>query len=318
MKCLVKDPAMRPSPTRELWKKLAALPRPTEPTLFLEAMQRPPELPAKLPEKPQPPELPEPKPKAPPELMPSVQMLALTPAPIPGALPPAMAAARPAWRKPSSIISLVVMAAVFAVLYPAVSGYREAQIRHLIEMRQPAQALELIAHEQRKKGQSEDFTALRAAALHLTNQHGDEAASIRNAGAEAVDALVLAGPAEDFGNGESTQLKLLLESLPREGTVAILESFAKQPISARQWGALRWLDLEKQAKGLKLVPLYSISLESNSCAVRKVAAKRLQELDDDSALDALMRLRETPREGAEKSCGQDEAAAAVQSLKRPH
>ena len=80
----------------------------------------------------------------------------------------------------------------------------------------------------------------------------------------------------------------------------------------KQWGALRWLDLESQAGAVKLVTLYSISLESNACPVRKLAAKRLQELDDDSAVDALNRAKEA----TEKDCGQAEAAAAVQSLKK--
>jgi serine/threonine protein kinase len=311
MKCLVKDPAMRPSPTRELWKKLAALPRPTEPTLFLEAMQRPPELPAK----PQPPELPAARPKAPPELMPSVQMLTLTPAPLPGQLPAAVPApAPPPNRRPLLIgLGAAVLLAVAALFF--LRGSAEHDARHLVEMRQPAQALEVIAHAQRQ-ADSPELTALKAAALHLSGAHADELAALRKVTREAVDPLVLSGPAEDFGKSEDAALKTLLEGLPREGVRGILEKFAQEPVSSRQWGALRWLDVEHEAKGLKLVPLYSVCLESNSCAVRKVAAKRLQELDDDSAVEALMRLRETPREGAEKSCGQDEAGAAVQALRR--
>jgi serine/threonine-protein kinase len=195
---------------------------------------------------------------------------------------------------------------------------REA--RRLIEMRQPAQALELIAKLQRRMGGARpELMAFKAAALHLSDAHADELAAFRAVPAStpaALDPLVLGGLVEDFGKKEDPALKALLESLPREGLTHVLEGFAKEPISARQWGALRWLDLERATQGLKPVELYSISLESNVCGVRRIAAKRLQELDDDSAADALMRLRETPREGAEKSCGQDEAAAALNALRR--
>jgi hypothetical protein len=308
MKCLEKDPAARPSPTRELWRKLAALPRPAEPTLFLEAMQRPPELPPA-------------KQKGPPELMPSVPMLTVTPSPahaaaVASAAAPGQAPKR--WPLVAAAGVLLVLMAVTATF--AMRGARTREARRLIEMRQPAQAMEIIAKLQRHaESPRHDLNALKAAALHLQNLHRDELAVFQvvpAADPAAVDPLVLAGLVEDFGTKEDSELRKLFEALPREGTMKAMNAFVSEPVSARQWGALRWLDTEHTTQGLKLVELYSISLESSLCPVRRVAALRLKALDDDTAVDALMRLRETPSVGQDANCGQEEAALALQALKR--
>ncbi len=335
MRCLSADPKARPA-ANELWKKLAALPRPTEPTLFLESMQRPPELPAKP--APLPPPLPGPAPaaavpeapKVPPPLMPSIPMPTLTPTaagidPVlaqlaQGPTPPAAPAAKPSHRRMIAGLGAVAVLALGAAYYFGRSSpAREA--RHLVEMRQPVQALEVLNHALRKASGPADpeLLALKAAAQHLTQAHQDEEATFKSLGAsapEALDPLVLAGLAEDFGRADDAGLQALLRALPAKALQGVFTRFAKEPLSSRQWGALRYLDLEHAAKGLNLVELYSISLESNNCATRKTAAKRLAQLDDDSAEQALLRLRETPREGTEKNCGQDEAAAALQALKR--
>jgi len=314
-RCLEVDPAKRPS-SREVWTKLAKLPRPQEPTLFVEAMQRPPPLPA-----PEPPPLPAaPEVKQPPKLLESVPMLALTPAP--SAAPAVVAApAEPPRRRPLVPLAIggaaLVVALIGGVVLLLPSPAREA--RRLIEMRQPAQALEVLTKALRKQG-SPELTALRAAALHLSGQHREEEASFKAlppSAKEALDPLVLSGLAEDFGAKEEAGLRAALAALPKAELKDVFEGFAKEPVSMKQWGALRYLDLEGQAKGLPLVKLYSISLESSTCLVRKIAAKRLQLLDDDSALEALRRLRDTPQERDEKACGQEEAASAVRVLEKP-
>lgn len=304
---LADDAAKRPT-AREAWTKLAKLPRPQEPTLFVEAMQRPPELPPK----------PAPQAPAPPKLLESVPMLAVTPAPMPAELPPPLpqkAAAKS--RLPLIAVGVTGVVAVGLAAF-VLSGSSAREARKLIENRQPSQALEVLTKAIRKEPTPE-LHALRAAALHLSSQHREEESTFRGLpldAKEAVDPLVLSGIVEDFGGSESSDLRSALKALPQKELKPVLERFAKEPVSMKQWGALRYLDLEDQAKDLKRVELYSISLESSSCGVRRVAAKRLQELDDDSAVEALQRLKETPREGAEKSCGQDEAAAALAALKK--
>jgi serine/threonine protein kinase len=330
MKCLETDPKARPT-AAELAKKLAALPKPAEPTLFLESMQRPPELPAKpkpmpaaAPPLPPLPPLPPPPPAQPPQLMPSVPMPTVTPTqtgidPVLAQLAkgPSVPKAAPAKREPWKWLgaAAVAIAAVLGLLlWP--SPAREA--RRLVEMRQPAQALELLGHALRKSSDPE-LIALKAAAQHLSQTHAEEQATFRSIppeSGEALDPLVLEGLSEDYGKSEDKPLEALLKALPAARLQAVLERFAKEPVSAKQWGALRYLDNAGLAKGLKLVELYSISLESNLCGVRKVSAKRLAQLDDDTAEAALLRLRELPRGGADANCGQDEAAAALQVLKR--
>jgi hypothetical protein len=298
-RCLESDAAKRPS-AREAWTKLAKLPRPQEPTLFLESMQRPPELPV----------------KEAPQLLKSVPMLTLTP--MPSELPPPLPAApAPRSRAPLYAVGALLGVGAIAGAVMGLSSSPARDARKLIEMRQPTQALEVLTKALRKESTPE-LLSLRVAALHLGDQHRDEEVTFKAlpSGKHALDPLVLAGIAEDFGRREDAGLRAALKALPAPQLRAVLERFAQEPVSMKQWGALRWLDLEHSATGLKLVDLYSMSLESNTCAVRKLAAKRLQELDDDTAVDALQRLRDTPREGNDKGCGQEEAAAAVQALKR--
>jgi serine/threonine protein kinase len=326
MRCLAEDPKARPSAS-ELRSLIASAPKPAEPTLFMESMQRPPELPKTVPV---PPPLPPaaPAPAPPSQLMPSIPMPAITPTaagidPVLQQLgkPPVPVAAKPPVRKSlrtglvGGVLMFLVLGAMFFYL---TRGTPARDARKLVEMRQPAQALEVLNHALKQQSTPE-LVMLRAAALHLTQAHKDEESAFKSLSPRdpaAMDQLVLAGLAEDFGRDESPTLQADLRALPAKELKDVFASFAKEPISSKQWGALRYLDLEKTADGLKLVELYSISLESNVCAVRKAAAKRLAQLDDDSAEAALMRLRELPREGPDKNCGQDEAGAALQSLKR--
>ena len=78
-----------------------------------------------------------------------------------------------------------------------------------------------------------------------------------------------------------------------------------QPDQA-QWSALRLTDLEYAG----LVELYGLSLGSNDCRIRSVAAKRLAELHSLEAVPALKKLRDSPRK-KEDDCGQEAASASV-------
>jgi serine/threonine-protein kinase len=164
---------------------------------------------------------------------------------------------------------------------------------------------------------------VRARALHALNRHPEEhgalAALADDALADAEDA-VLDGLAEDFGEDESDRsLRRLLGRLPRSALLDHFEDLAEEDHSPRQWGALRYLEAEQRTAGLHLRRLYSAALESKHCGVRGKAARRLGALGDLDAVAALTRLAEQPREKGffgGKNCGQDEAAAALQALKK--
>ncbi|MFT3840730.1 MAG: serine/threonine-protein kinase [Myxococcaceae bacterium] len=331
MQCLADDPKARPA-AGTLKALVAAAPKPAEPTLFMESMQRPPELPKTVPVPPPLPPAPPPAapaPAKPQELMPSIAMPAVTPTasnidPVLQQLGKPPVAPAPVPVKKGNRTPLMVVGAVLVALIAVVAWTQRSTPardgRKLVEMRQPVQALEVLNRAIKKESTSE-LVMLKAAALHLSQSHKDEEAAFKSLppkAPEALDPLVLAGLAEDFGRDESTSLQTALKGLPSKELNEVFAAFAKEPISSKQWGALRYLDLAGAAQGLKLVDLYSVSLESNTCAVRKSAARRLAQLDDDSAEAALLRLRELPREGPDKNCGQDEAGAALQSLKRAH
>lgn len=209
--------------------------------------------------------------------------------------------------------------ALIIVILTVTGSSTKRDARKLIERRQPAHALELIGKTQRKLSSPDpELTALKVAGLHLSEQHTEEAAVFKSLGGakEAMDPLVVSGLVEDFAKKEDPALRTVLETLPKKPMQTMLEDFARGPLSARQWGALRYLDLADAPGALSLVEEYAASLESSDCTARKAAAKRLGQLMDDAAEPALGRLRDAPREGAERNCGQDEAQAALQALRK--
>jgi serine/threonine-protein kinase len=85
---------------------------------------------------------------------------------------------------------------------------------------------------------------------------------------------------------------------------------AAEPLSLRQWGALRYLDQANLAQGMNLVERYVTALKSPDCDVRAQAARRLRQLGSLAALDAL------DKQAASPGCGQEEAVEAARSLRR--
>ncbi|MBS1153428.1 MAG: pkn2, partial [Myxococcaceae bacterium] len=165
MRCLAQEPALRPGSAAELAKTLANLPRPTEPTIFLEAMQRPPPVPAKSPSTVPPvavaPAAPPPLPlppavaapfassaQGPRPLLASVATLIVTPPIAESALAPPIAAA--SRRRPMIAVGAVLLIALVAGAAVFFSGSTRREARHLIERRQPVQALEILGKAQRK------------------------------------------------------------------------------------------------------------------------------------------------------------------------
>ena len=322
-----------PGSAAELAKKLATLPRPAEPTIFLETMQRPPPVPVKSPppaalEAPPPlPQVPAPPapavaavaPPAQRPLLASVMTMTMPVEAAPKVTAPEAASRAPARRWLPIAAGAAGLGALVVVLVSLSGNSVKREARKLLERRQPMQALEIIGKAQRKLTVPDpELVALKVAGLHLSDAHADETSLFKTLGGapEAMDPLVLSGLVEDFSKKEDAGLRALLRGLPAKRLQAALEEFARQPLSARQWGALRYLDLEEAAGDLSLVEEYAASLESSDCGIRKAAAKRLGAMMDDTAEPALNRLRDAPREGVEKSCGQDEAQAAIQTLRK--
>jgi serine/threonine-protein kinase len=138
---------------------------------------------------------------------------------------------------------------------------------------------------------------------------------------QALEAL-----ADDFGRKSDDKaaaaLHKALADFPKTSALPVLQQLANAPlenpvraVTWGQWGALRFIDLEYAGQGLPLVDLYLRSLESSDCRVRALAAKRLGELRNGSALEPLRKLRDLPHKKDEE-CGQGAAALAVRSLEK--
>ncbi|MDY7227402.1 protein kinase domain-containing protein [Hyalangium rubrum] len=199
----------------------------------------------------------------------------------------------------------------------------EVQARRLVNADKPAEALkrlEAIPAEERK---APALRQVRALALHALKRHDEEYEALLALDAEArkdVEARVLDGLAEDFGESEGSKgLRKLLGALPKEQLHAHFEELAEGGYSPKQWGALRYLEAAQDTQGLDLVELYTTALASEDCGVRAKAARRLGALGGTGAVSALQKLAEQPRDKqplGTKNCGQDEAEAALNALKK--
>jgi serine/threonine protein kinase len=199
----------------------------------------------------------------------------------------------------------------------------EVQARRMLEEGKPAEALQRLDAVPLEKQTEPKLRYVRAMALHELKRHGDEHEVLLSLPAdnrEDLEERLLDGLAEDFGAEESDKaLRKLLGSLPKDPLHSHFESLAEGDASPRQWGALRYLEASQETEGLDLVELYSTSLASEDCAVRAKAARRLGALGDTDAVPALQKLAEQPKDKkppGSKNCGQDEAAAALRTLKK--
>ncbi|MFL5348693.1 MAG: protein kinase domain-containing protein [Hyalangium sp.] len=198
------------------------------------------------------------------------------------------------------------------------------QARRLLDDGKPAEALKRLDAVPPEDRKDPALREVRALALHALKRHDDEhevLMALEAARRKSVDAEVLDALAEDFGADESDKgLRKLLASLPKDRLHSRFESLAEGDASPKQWGALRYLEASQDTEGLDLVGLYAKGLESEDCGVRAKAARRLGALGSTDAVPALTKLAEQPKEkqasGTQKNCGQDEAATALQTLKK--
>ncbi len=211
--------------------------------------------------------------------------------------------------------SLVLLLAVSLWLW---NRNPEVQARRLLKDGKPAEALKRLDAVPAEDRKAPELRQLRALALHALNRHEDEhevlqaeATQHKDVSEEVLDRL-----AEDFGADESDKgLRKLLGTLPKDSLRSRFESLAGGDASPRQWGALRYLEASQDTGGLDLVDLYTIALASEDCGVRARAARRLGAMGSPDAVSSLTKLAEQPKSGG-KNCGQDEAAAAIQVLKK--
>lgn len=201
----------------------------------------------------------------------------------------------------------------------------EVQARRLLEAGKPAEAIRRIDAASAADRKDPSVRELRALALHTLKKHDDEHEVLLGLPADRRKDLedpTLDGLAEDFGADESDKaLRKLLSSLPKDELHDHFEALAEGPASSKQWGALRYLEASQDTEGLDLVELYSTALALENCEVRAKAARRLGALGDKDAVSALKKIAEQPKETGplgEKNCGQDEAAAALQTLQKPN
>ncbi len=199
----------------------------------------------------------------------------------------------------------------------------EVQARRLLEEGKPAEALQRLDAVPAEDQTEPKLRLVRALALHELKRHDDEhevLLSLPADGRKELEQRLLDGLAEDFGAQESDKaLRKLLGSLPKDPLHSHFESLAEGEASPRQWGALRYLEASQETEGLDLVELYSTALALADCGVRAKAARRLGALGDTDAIPALQKLADQPKEKqptGTKSCGQDEAAAALRTLKK--
>ena len=342
--CLEKDPSRRPAGARELAQRLGRVPQVGEPTILMEALQLlPPALPVASKAPP-----PAPAPAAPPAppaaaapvvapspaqaargpLLPSLVMPAPSPSelqPAPSLMPPLPPPPPPA---PPGLLRTLKIAGAGALAALVIAGVvfstranpaRDARAH--LEGGRAEEALSVLQEALKDPARRGDprLLAMLAATMHRLDRHRDEATLFREELApkspEVLDPLVLAGLLEDLGKKEDGPARPLLQRLPKEDLYPVLKDLAEERPSARQWGALRYLDLEQSASGLDLVKLYVAALDAQPCPARRVAAKRLGQLGDADATEALAALKDAPRaEGPDRQCGQDEAGAALKEL----
>jgi serine/threonine-protein kinase len=199
----------------------------------------------------------------------------------------------------------------------------EVQARRLLEADKPAEALKRLDAVPAEDRRDPDLRKVRALALHALKRHGDEHEVLLGLPAgrrKDLEERTLDGLAEDFGADEGDKaLRKLLGSLPKDALHDHFEALAEGKASPKQWGALRYLEASQDTEGLDLVELYSTALSLEDCDVRAKAARRLGALGDADAVPALKKLAEQPKAKElldSENCGQDEAAASLQTLQK--
>ena len=191
----------------------------------------------------------------------------------------------------------------------------ENRARAFLDAGQPEKVLELLGSDDAERAPLARVKALRAAALHRLNRHQEELREAAGVDLEAVgdlDGLLLDGLAQDYGrsHGRDQAIRKYFNTWPRDAIRDRFKLIATEPISPRQWGALRYLDQAGIAQGVNLVERYVTALGDSDCDIRAQAARRLRQLGSLAALEPLEKAAASP------GCGQEVVMEAARSLRR--
>lgn len=200
-------------------------------------------------------------------------------------------------------------------------------------------AVRFIEQAQRKEANKKHLprlAMLRGEALHELERHEEEweaFGKVPNSELPQLSDAAFAGLMKDFGGSsrEQTLTRLLDRPLNDKALKEKFRPRAKElakktaATEALHYSALRYWDLLGADKG-DLVDAYSEvltarlgSLEQADCEIKERAAKRLGELGDDAAVEALQALVDSPRRRVAfflTPCGHNEAEAAINRLKK--
>ncbi len=230
-----------------------------------------------------------------------------------------------------------LVAAVGLAVTAALLWYAPARrARRLIAVGRGSEALQIIDDATPPlPAVDHRLNMLKAAALHQVNRHDEELQLMKDVPPESqLEVQAIEGLADDFGRREGGKdaaavRKVLLDCSkarvlpvlqllavgPAEGSTEAHEATVRASTAWAQWGALRFVDLEFAGQGLPLVELYVENLFASDCRVRALAAQRLGELRNPTALEPLKRLRESQKKG-DADCGHGSAAMALKALEK--
>lgn len=252
----------------------------------------------------------------------------------------------PTVKKPLPVKAIAGAAAALVVLAAGVflgpklftpSDTSEAQ--RLLSEGLHEEAVRFIEQAQRKeanKKQAPRLLLLKGEALHELERHEEEweaYGKVPNSELPQLSAQAFSGLMKDFGGSSREQALTRLLDRPLNDK-ALKEKFrprakelvkASSATEALHYSTLRYWDLLGADKG-DLVDAYSEvltarlgSIEEADCEVKERAAKRLGELGDDDAVEALQAVVDSPKRRVAfflTPCGHNEAEAAINRLKK--
>ncbi len=231
-------------------------------------------------------------------------------------------AARAVMRSPIVVATLGGAVLLTLVAAAAIASYRSAPHRVAGRQLEDGDARGALAtlRVARARQQLEPAAwVLEARALHQLSRHEEESVALAELPApelqHVTDGDVLA-LVEDFGRDEKSRERHEQLNRLAQAHFEALKAAARADEPDVRWGAARYLDAWGQAPDA-VVDGYIASLGDADCARRGTAARRLGELGDERATEALERLKALPRKRSflfEESCGHNEAAQALKKL----
>ncbi|MFL5321541.1 MAG: protein kinase domain-containing protein [Myxococcaceae bacterium] len=226
-------------------------------------------------------------------------------------------------------IAVAVVAGVLLVTGGLLLSARDSTaelVRSALSEKHPKEALQIIELAEKQKKKSPELSQLKAAALHQMESHEAEFAIVRQLGDDlkTPEPELLTALAAHYGIGSyKSDVAEALARVPKDALQHGFEEVSEHPAGWDQYGAVRYLDrVSKSLDGKARTKAYAKTLQSTDCDLREQAIKRLEELKDPSAIDALEALRPVKREGVGgalmdmvNDCGVGDAKDAAAKLR---